>query len=218
VKNRAHAFTLVELLAALGIIAVLSVTLLAGVRKARSFSDRAATAQSLRSLGAAMQSYAADNDLSLPGPFYNAQSAFYSTKLQGALGTFLWSYLGSPEPTSQSQECKAINNPANLRARPVQDSPVYLIRPEITMSGGTTIKPFGARDSDGTVTQTPIKTPALSSYGLSKNWAAVDIDQKLSRVQGWDTSKYPKNPVLGNVRMALYFDWHVETIPVSQEP
>jgi len=217
-KNRPPAFTLIELLAALGIIAALSVMLLAGVQKARSFSERAGTAQSLRSIGLAMQGYANDNDSMLPGPFYNAQTAWYSTRNPGALGTYLWSYLGSPEPTSQSQECKAINNPAYLRLRTATDTPIYLMRPEVTMTGAATLRPFGNRDSSGTVTQSPMRLPSLASYNLSKNWAMVDIDQKLSRVQSWDISKYPKSPLLGNVRMALYFDWHVGTIPATEDP
>jgi len=208
----------VEILAALGIIAALSVVLLAGVQKARSFSERAGTAQSLRSIGLAMQSYANDNDSMLPGPFYNAQTAWYSTRNPGALGTCLWNYLDSPEPTAKSQECKAINNPAYLRLRTSTDTPIYLMRPEVTMTGAATLRPFGNRDSGGTVTQTPMRLPALASYSLSRNWAMVDIDQKLSRVQSWDISKYPKSPPLGNVRMALYFDWHVGTIPATEDP
>jgi len=216
--KRLRGFTLIELLVSLGIVALLSAFVLAGVNRARSAADRAATAQSLRSIGTAMQSYASDHNFELPGPLYNAQSAWYSSKNPGALGTFLWSYLGCPEPLPTSRECKVINNPANERIRAATDTPVYLMRPEVTLKGAPTTPPFGIRDSKGITTQRPMRLQALAGYGLSTNWAMVDIDQQIKRVQGWGTSSYPKSPVLGNVRMALYFDWHVSAVPIEEGP
>ncbi len=217
-NSNLRGFTLVELLVSLGIIALLSALVLAGVNKTRSAADRAATAQSLRSIGTAMQGYANDHDSELPGPLYNAQNAWYSSRNPGALGTFLWSYLDCPEPLTTSQECKVINNPANMRVRMARDTPIYLMRPEVTMKGTPALRPFGNQDSSGTITQTPMRLPALAGYGLSKTWVMVDIDQQLTRVQGWGISSYPKSPVLGSLRMALYFDWHVAAIPADEDP
>jgi prepilin-type N-terminal cleavage/methylation domain-containing protein/prepilin-type processing-associated H-X9-DG protein len=61
-----RAFTLVELLIALGIIGVLAAVLLAGASKARMHSQRVACSSHLRQVGQALISYAADYDGRLP--------------------------------------------------------------------------------------------------------------------------------------------------------
>lgn len=59
-------FTLLELLAAVGIIALLAALLLAGMNSVRAGSEQAKCAGNLRALGAAIHTYAADNGGRLP--------------------------------------------------------------------------------------------------------------------------------------------------------
>lgn len=59
-------FTLLELLAAVGIIALLAALLLAGMNSVRAGSEQAKCAGNLRALGAAIHTYAADHDGFLP--------------------------------------------------------------------------------------------------------------------------------------------------------
>ncbi len=209
---RRRAFTLIELLAVIAITGILATMTVPLWNRARNASDRAATINSLRTLGAAMQLSSADNDGALPGPFWSGNFAWYATGDDRTLGYRLWSYLGTPEPKSYSQEAKVLTNPANTRCRQSTGSPVYLLTDTISSPGHPTISsPWGNKDN-GTA---PVKLALLTDYSLSKTWAVQDIDQQLLKSNYSRYSQLPKSPVLGNVRMTLFFDWHVEPVPVK---
>ena len=70
-SNRCSAFTLVELLIVVGIIAVLIAMLLPALSKVREQGRQVACMANLRQLGAAMIAYAADNDGYLPATARN---------------------------------------------------------------------------------------------------------------------------------------------------
>jgi prepilin-type N-terminal cleavage/methylation domain-containing protein len=59
-RNRSHAFTLVELLVVIGIIALLIAILLPALTKARAASQKTVCLSNLRQLGTAMQQYATE--------------------------------------------------------------------------------------------------------------------------------------------------------------
>ncbi|PAW76516.1 MAG: hypothetical protein B9S32_14815 [Verrucomicrobia bacterium Tous-C9LFEB] len=210
----AAGFTLIELLVVSSIISILMALGVAGYTKARNWADRTASAHTMRMLGVAIQMYAVDNDNTLPGPLYNTQNAWYKKNNTSSLGYRLYNYLGSPAPKGTDQECKALLTPAFVRMRPKSDSPQYLIQTYIDYDGNPSQMPFGYPGSADN--PNPWKLAMISMAGITQKYAVQEIDAEHPRVQGWSTAGMAPKPVLGDVRMTLFFDWHVEAIPADQ--
>src|SRR5688572_19418156 len=66
--SRRHAFTLVEILVVIGIIAVLVAVLLPVLSRSRGHARQVACASNVRQLTAAFLAYAEEHDGALPGP------------------------------------------------------------------------------------------------------------------------------------------------------
>ncbi len=203
-------FSLIELLTVIAVIAVLSGLVLVGLSKIRQRSDRIATAASLRSVGVAIQCYVSEQRGELPGPLYYSQGPRYKKNVLGSLGYYLWSYLGSPAPTSSWQVCEAITNPGYLRSRPSETSPVYLVQRSVRLPGQSGVSPFGYPDRDD-----PLRMSTLTEFDLREEWALQDLDQQSPDVATWDKSNFVSEPIHGDVRMTLFFDWHVEAVPIE---
>lgn len=210
--RRKSGFTLVEALVAISIISILSVLLFSSMGNLRRFSDRSITTNNLRQIGQAIQLYIVENDGTLPGPLLRGHSAWYKSTDQTTLGYRLWSYLGAPPAQTWMQEATIIQNPANTRYRQKDDSCVYILNPNVTNSTMPALDPFGYK-SGSLVTQ-PAKYSLVSEYNPSQSWALQDMDQKHPLMSpGWSSyASLPKNPVHGNVRITLFFDWHVEGV------
>ncbi len=92
-RNRLSAFTLVELLVVIGIIALLISVLLPALNKARIASNRTACLSNLRQIGIAIHSYAnANQGWLVPRTYRNDDPAFglvFSTNWNGLLSTHL---------------------------------------------------------------------------------------------------------------------------------
>jgi prepilin-type N-terminal cleavage/methylation domain-containing protein/prepilin-type processing-associated H-X9-DG protein len=73
-RNRRRAFTLVELLVVIGIIAILIGILLPSLAKARAISRRTACLSNMRQIGAAMQMFAQEHRLYLPKAWFNSSA------------------------------------------------------------------------------------------------------------------------------------------------
>ncbi|AHF89761.1 N-terminal cleavage protein [Opitutaceae bacterium TAV5] len=211
-----RAFTLIELLTVVAIIGVLSAILLVTLGKARSMAERTSTIASLRSVGLAIAAYVNDDRQGrLPGNLNIGQMPGYSTNNRRYLGYFLWPYLSDPEPTATTYVSPALKNRAYERQRVSEgmgiDTFVYMVCTQIGSSakGNLLANPFG-NGSEENKPPYPISFVKLAEYSPSKEWAIRDVDRKIR-----SGSNYLPEPPLGNVRMHLYFDWHVAPVKVE---
>ena len=222
-----RAFTLIELLVVIAIIAVLAGLLFPAFQKARQNSNRSVTTSNLRQVAAGILSYAGDHDGELPGPLAAGQGPDYSKTLTDSLGFFLWKYMDAPEPTATVQQAKLLSNPAYERARLKPDAPAYALRMKVVDEGGVEHKPWGTSGTGGP-NVAPMRTVAVAgmrekqSDGTLRDttqiWAIVDVDQKnaaqvTDSAPAWLAS-LPKTPAHGEMRLTLFFDWHVESVKV----
>jgi prepilin-type N-terminal cleavage/methylation domain-containing protein len=90
-RRRARAFTLIEVLVVMSIIAVLAGLLLTSLSSITKSGDDTKCVSNLRQVAMAVNAYASDNDDTLPGPLYSGQFPFYTA---GSLSYFLVPYLG----------------------------------------------------------------------------------------------------------------------------
>ncbi len=212
ITMRRAAFSLVELLVVICIISVLAALSLPALNRMRHYMDMQTTSSNLRTLGQAIVLYMGENDGSLPGPLWSGNFAYYSTKDDRTLGYRLWSYLGLPAPTNVDREAKILTNPAYLRQRLSTTAPVYFCYDKISAVGMPTIaSPWGRKDTTANINLQPIRYAQISSYGPADAPAVTELDQK-----NYNSAVAPPNPPLGDIRMTLYFDWHVAPVPVTK--
>jgi type II secretory pathway pseudopilin PulG len=218
--------TLIELLAVLAIIALLAALAFPFLSRARAKADMAAGLSNLHQVGMALQSYLNDNNQSLP-LVWSGQTPQYQAGGTNTLGFHLWQYLGLPAPTAQPQEAKVLGNPAYFRVRPAKDSrSLYLNYQVLAPDPKWTGEKFTPWGDPGMAKQT--KTMLyMSQVGLAKTWAMVDVDKTLAAspppltppfTGNWWVSTLPAEPVYGQMRTFLYFDWSAKAVPVGSNP
>ena len=217
-----RAFTLIELLVVIAIIAVLAGLLFPAFQSARRNSDRATASSNLRQIAMGILAYGADNEGYLPGPLLSGQKPWYKKGNSESLGFHLWKYIGAAEPTTKYQVAKLASNPAYDRLYKVRDTapPCYLVNQSVDDAEGGSHKPWGYA-YDGKADVPAGKLLSVASWGgMSTVWAIQDIDkQNIDTVKenssaGWK-DLLPATPLHGNARVVMFFDWHVELVPVK---
>ena len=213
VGSKNCAFTMIELLSAVTIVCLLIALLFPAFAKMRSLGNRSDSIRSLRAIGQGIQSYSNEHDGSLPGPLYYTQSPMYKHNSLGTLPYYLWPYTGDPEPLYTMQKSRVVSNRAHSSLHLPDDSPVYIVQRSVQLPGSSGVPPFGYPTDP--VNNTPLRQVNIVSYGLQNTWAVQEVDAKHPYVTSFDKSTMAPNPVNGNVRMTLYFDWHVGAEPVE---
>lgn len=111
----ATGFTLVELIVAVAILAILVTIIFPAIQSAQTAGKQAATTATLRGMGTALNLYATDNNGKLPGPSTVAIFGWArnppSSSDQSHLGIYLAPYLGQPADGKKSI-CEGLMNPA----------------------------------------------------------------------------------------------------------
>jgi prepilin-type N-terminal cleavage/methylation domain-containing protein/prepilin-type processing-associated H-X9-DG protein len=219
------AFTLIELLAVIVIIAMLAALLVPVMSRIRAKGDDAACASNLRQIGIGIGSYAADNDGTLPGPLTKMQMPTYTAATTGSLAVSLIKYLGLPPATGTPAKVPIFLCPAYVKAVPTLNTPVYAVDPISNAAAPNT--PFG--DPDNPTAGQPMRLAALSNLADSStgnpvslaNSSAVrdylDLSATLTQTgattgggttgAGGQTGSI--KPVHTDHVNVLFYDWHV---------
>lgn len=198
----AAGFSLIELLAGISVLVVLALLSFSVFSKVAEGARNTGCVANLAQVGAAVQLYANDHDMELPGPLYSNQSAWYSQNSSGALAMYLATYAGMPPPDAAYRWCSifscpswkaAVSNPMDRNAQ------VYHIIQNNALPSAKKGSPFGYPGS--TVLPTPMKLMAITHALRSTIPAITDINLS-------STGK----PAHKTFRNTLYFDWHVESL------
>ncbi|MCX6982567.1 MAG: prepilin-type N-terminal cleavage/methylation domain-containing protein [Verrucomicrobia bacterium] len=213
---RKAAFTLIELLAVISIIAILAALLFAATGPARKAGDLTKCLANLRQIGAAIGTFIADHEGQLPGPLRANQSCWYNKADPATLGHQLASYLGVTLDY-EKRRMDVMVCPAWQRGAPYKDDESFLLNTEVTVNG-IVINPWGDADlgENPSSPAVPKVLVSLSDVPLSRIWAIQDFD-----MQSIAKKKPPgiaAKPVHGDKRNALFFDLHVESVALDYKP
>lgn len=202
-----RAFSLVELLVVLGLVALLVGLTLPLWNRSRQLADRATALSQMRQIGLALFQSVADRDGILPGPMKSGQGAVYSSSATDRLATALGPYLGVDDPMSD-QVLDTFLPPAFVRrlGSAAASANPFVMNISARDPSGQSLKPWGS-------TASPVAPPMRLAAVSPAVWALCDADQLNPLVIGqpW-ASRTPHDIVHGSERLALYFDGRVAAI------
>lgn len=201
-----RAFSLVEMLVVMAILALLVALLIPSYSHVIRTGDRAKCASNLRQIGIAIQGYAGDHDGWLPGPTAAAQVASYTlhqiTTAPNHLVAFLFPYLDLPRPPPNGR-AEVFECPAQKKMKQNESEATFYIHRTTVFEDGSQQRPFGHKASGGVV-----KIPNMKIQNVLRPAQTVSL---------LDTSGPPALPeVHGTTRNILFLDGHVETIELNR--
>lgn len=209
-----RAFTLVELLVAIAIMAILGGVVLSALPGLRQRADQADALAKIRTMGSAVLNYPADHDGRLP-PLWPGQVLEYTEGRGGRIVTECAEYLGI-DPGGGSYLVAPLMPRAYARLTEPQDKKamrVYVMNTALT-NNGNVIKPFGSIATGGKPPTNNKSIAALASAGGL--WMMSTADQMQANVAGasWQNNA-PARPPLGNKRAIFRFDGGCELPDIS---
>ena len=234
-RVRSRGLTLIELIVAVSLIAVLVALIVAGLSSARNAADRTSAIAAMRLIGSGLSLYTATNGGVLPHFNAGAQPVTADALQPGhrynAVGAIA-KFIGA-EDVRRNQYVPGTAGSAFLRKFPKTTQLDPLPVPGWTMSSDTTFAyvvvghtltddlehrhgqpvspyPFGFRGGVPPLRHFQIANP-------SNQVALIEFDRQLRGPTGslvGPTHPFEK-PLHGDVRIALFFDWRVDAIPVD---
>jgi prepilin-type processing-associated H-X9-DG protein len=219
-----RAFTLLEIVVILGIIALFLALLVPFAVRAREGGRSAACAKNMTLIGKSISAYTADNDGRLPGPLtmdqYPVDAAGMPPR-DGQLLKHITSHL-----TAFGGARAAFTYPGWQKAQRATDSAVFLVNVDPVAPFDQPIWGEMAGTKKG-----PLK---IEDIGLvrfkrgdqdvtakaSEVWALTEADQMLAKILGAEKEdgwmlRLPAKAVHVSYRNALYFDWHVGKLTLT---
>lgn len=237
-RSSGRAFTLIELVVVIAIIALLAALLLPVLGRAKARALRVVCLNNLKQVAVGIHLYAGDNEDSLPGPLLTGIQSGYNASTGGnsafpRLGNFLWADLALPDPAKVGTNlapAAVLTCPAQmrLRAKDVADGDqvnfasrqAFWFLPDSTVIDNRS-RPFGY-PGNTTPPQPgapfkPMRMSVLASVtnNFSGTFAFRDVDQQADTPVDppWWHSRISPAAVHGqNVRNVAFFDWHVEGV------
>ena len=216
------AFTLVELLVVIAVIAILAGLVLPALARAKQKAYQTTCLSNLKQIGIAIHLYGEDNEDYLPGPALSGATPDYDKNSSWQLIYYIADYLGYPAPSGTRRTVEIFICPSYRRwsgdTGPMSGRKVYLLNDNMTDPDlSKWVPPFGYPPTpDPSYERTPQTLSSFSArFSPSTTFAISDIDQLHPKVStsspGW-LIEIPPNPVHGAVRNTLFFDGHVEAL------
>lgn len=203
-SRRPAAFSLIEILVVLAIVAVLLVLGVGASRQTLAGAERADSLARLRSVGQAVLLSAGENDHQLPGPLWPGQVLLYDPIETGRLVVRLAPYLGVDQRDTPYLVDRLIPKAyrRNTTAGAMQDVRVYVMNTDLD---GQTNQPFGSLTANPPIE--PMKLAALDRLPENERWMVSEADQLHPSVSGrsWKVNT-PPLPVHEGFRAAVNFD------------
>lgn len=209
--RRRGGFTLVELLVAMAILAILAALALPLVGAAQAAGDRSRAMANMRAIGTGIAHHAADKDGLLPGPLWPGQVPEFDPARAGRLVRELAPYLGYETPTAPAVVDLFVP-PAYRKKTPAAALSVgrtYVVNMAVS-SGNATINPWGSlAANDGS---RPGRFAAIPSGA----WGFSDADRLHPRVisASW-AANTPAEPIHGK-RLAWFFNGSVAPVETAE--
>ena len=221
---RRAAFTLVELLTVLGILAVLAALWFPLSRNARQRAGAALCVTQLRGIGVAVHLFSQQNDGVLPpaqrlnGRGLWLSAGALSSDDQAQLCYYFREVIGDATPKGQlvkSFACPTVKRRAN-GTWPL----MYALNRRVGGTGGK--PPFGfyggqqSFESPQSLNQVLELAQRDPDPVKDQRWFLQEADQTGGLSAPWDAASFPERPAHGDRRHRLFLDGHVESLTLNQ--
>ena len=214
-KRKGYGFSLVELLAAIAIIAILAGILISVISSIRQRGSSATSASNLRATYVALQLYIQEHDGYFPGPIQNGQLPIYGAAwMNRYLPNYLHPYMDVPPATDKIQVLDCFTFPAYLDHDPDMDGPAYFAVSSLVINK-VNCNLWGYYASKPANRGTPMKQSyVMDNLNASSTMLLTEIDQQYISGVGW-ASLLPETPYHGDIRNQLFLDGSVRATPVE---
>jgi len=220
-----QAFTLVELLVVIAVLAILAALLLPALSRSKTEAYEAQCVNNLKQLGTAIQMYADEHDDRLPGPVWQGLYATYFDDTT-RMPYYIAPYLGLPAPSPTVRTAvvaictmsvkKGSQPPADTDATSLQQHVSYIVSVAVaSLTSDVLTRPFGYPYGSlpaGLEAADELPKKVHQIRDPSTAWAITDADQ----LNSVSLAKYypflPKDKAHGSFRNALFFDWHIQQV------
>ena len=221
--SRHRAFTLLEMIVSLSIVAVLALLVTGALRHMSKSSQSVACTSNLRRVGLAMLQYTHDNQNRLPGPLWRGQSPYLQADAEGQpdiasgnLISFLADYLevAAPGPGTLTL-AKQVACPAWVSSEEKQGNFIcYYSMGIFERPDGSQIMPFGSLSDNPDNVVSPLTMAALeipASIPALREFDRGCVSEGSYLTDG----RVPESPVHQTLRHTLFFDGHVAAVSVE---